>query len=138
MNRPKTHFGTAIVFFILIIGLALCQLLVLGATKDISNPPHKMQSEKNPYQGKPDAVEAGKKLFSQHCAECHGNNAHGKGKAPALASERIQSASNGALFWFIRQGNMGKGMPSWSRLPAAQVWQIITFVKSLPAARARE
>ena len=90
----------------------------------------------NPYQGKPDAAAAGKKLFGQNCAQCHGQNLQGIGPAPALDGQSVKNAKPGALFWFITTGNVNSGMPSWSGLPKNQRWQIVTFLqKSTKVAR---
>ena len=71
------------------------------------------------------------KLFRRHCAECHGEDAAGRGKAPPLVSERVQGAPPGDLFWFLTNGNLGAGMPSWSRLPDARRWLLVSFLKTL-------
>jgi mono/diheme cytochrome c family protein len=84
----------------------------------------------NPYQGKPDAAAAGKKLFGQNCAQCHGSNLQGIGPAPALDTQEVRTAKPGALFWFITNGSVATGMPSWSGLPKNQRWQIVTFLQS--------
>ncbi|HET7101631.1 MAG TPA: c-type cytochrome [Terriglobia bacterium] len=85
----------------------------------------------NPYRGEAKAVLAGKKLFGRHCAQCHGNNAEGLGKAPPLRSPIVQQAPEGVLYWFLKKGKVRAGMPSWSGLPAQQRWQIVSFLKSL-------
>jgi len=46
-----------------------------GVLLAIAQAPLKTRSWHNPYEGQPDAVLAGKKLFLQHCAECHGPQA---------------------------------------------------------------
>jgi len=28
-------------------------------------------------------------------------------------------------------GNMGRGMPSWAKLPDPQLWQLIAYIKSM-------
>jgi len=86
---------------------------------------------RNPYEGQPEAVRAGQKLFKRHCAECHGQDARGKGKAPDLHSPAAQNASPGALFWFLKNGNLKSGMPSWSRLPDQRLWQLVSYLRSL-------
>jgi mono/diheme cytochrome c family protein len=86
----------------------------------------------NPYEGNPDALAAGRKLFLRHCAECHGDDARGSEKAPNLEAQFLQQAAAGDLFWMVRNGNLRRGMPAWSRLPDAQIWQIVTHLKSLP------
>jgi mono/diheme cytochrome c family protein len=88
-------------------------------------------SRSNPFEGKPEAVAAGRKLFVDHCAQCHGENAEGTRKKPSLHSERIRDARDGELEWFLANGNPAKGMPSWSKLPDQQRWQIVRYLKSL-------
>jgi len=85
----------------------------------------------NPYAGKSDAVAAGSKLFADHCAQCHGPDALGRGKRPSLRTKVVQQAADGQIFWFLRNGNLRRGMPSWSSLPEPSRWQIIAYLKSL-------
>jgi mono/diheme cytochrome c family protein len=84
----------------------------------------------NPYQGKPAAAAAGKTLYGQNCAQCHGKSLQGIGPAPALDSESVKNTKTGKLFWFISTGNVASGMPSWSGLPKQQRWQIVTFLQA--------
>jgi len=94
--------------------------------------PSREHDRTNPYQGQTDAIAAGKRLFEDHCASCHGENAEGKKKKPALTSERIQQqATEGDIHWLLVNGNMGRGMPSWAKLPNPQLWQLIAYIKSL-------
>jgi mono/diheme cytochrome c family protein len=97
----------------------------------IAKAPAETLKWNNPYEGQPDAVLAGEKLFRQHCAECHGKDAHGRGRAINLRSPSVQDAAPGELVWLLRNGNLRKGMPSWSGLPAERRWQIVTYLKSL-------
>lgn len=85
----------------------------------------------NPFAGQADATAAGQRLFEDHCAKCHGPDALGRGKRPSLRSERVQHATDGEIFWLLKNGNLPKGMPTWAALPEPMRWQIITFVKSL-------
>ena len=85
----------------------------------------------NPFAGNnANAVKAGKKLYARYCAECHGAAGEGH-RAPALQSERVQRATPGDLFFVLTNGDLPSGMPSWSRLPEEQRWQIATFLKQL-------
>lgn len=93
------------------------------------NAPGSAAQMKNPYSGDAQAAAGGKKLYSQNCAQCHGNNLQGLGPAPTLTSESMKNATPGDLFWFITNGDLSKGMPSWSQLPKQQRWQIVTFLK---------
>ena len=94
--------------------------------------PAKDHARANPLAGNPKAVEGGAALYKDHCAQCHGADAMGDGKKkPALKSEEVRNASDGDLEWFLRQGELGRGMPSWSSLPQAQRWQIIAYLRSI-------
>lgn len=86
----------------------------------------------NPYQGQADAIAAGRRIYVDHCSKCHGENAEGTKKRPTLKSDRVQrEATVGDLHWLLVNGYMKKGMPSWAKLPDQQIWQVITYVKSL-------
>ena len=100
--------------------LALAALLALTAAQ-----------RSNPYAGQPDAVAAGRKLFRNECAQCHGTEADGGPKAPSLRSSRVQEAPDDALFKFLTNGRLKNGMPSWSRMPDERRWQIVAYLKSL-------
>jgi mono/diheme cytochrome c family protein len=102
-----------------------------GVLRPIAQAPLATRDWHNPYEGQPDAIAAGKKLFLQHCAECHGEDARGKGHAANLRSPGVQNATPGELVWFLRNGNLWRGMPSWSGLPIERRWQIVTYLKSL-------
>jgi mono/diheme cytochrome c family protein len=93
--------------------------------------PEKARLRPNPLETDPDATAAGKKLFGQHCAECHGEQAEGSHRAPKLRAEEVQNATPGAIFWVLSNGVVRHGMPVWSKLPEPQRWQITTYLKSL-------
>lgn len=61
-----------------------------------------------------DDVLAGGKLYSQHCAVCHGVDAGGRGRAPSLHSPSVQGMDDAALAQFLADGDLRKGMPSVS------------------------
>jgi len=98
---------------------------------EIAKVPEKEATKRNPFENDAAAVAAGGKLFVQHCAECHGNMAEGGKKAPPLRDKEVQDAPPGALFWILTNGVVRRGMPVWSKLPEAQRWQIVSFLKSL-------
>jgi len=94
--------------------------------------PAKDHERKNPYQGQADAVAAGRLVYEDHCSKCHGENAEGTKKRPSLRSDRVQqAATEGDLHWLLVNGNIGRGMPSWSKLGDPQIWQVISYVKTL-------
>ena len=98
---------------------------------ELAKAPAKARGRKNPEEGNAEAVLIGKKLFGQHCAECHGPSAEGGKKAPSLLADAVQQATPGTLFWLLTNGVVRRGMPVWSKLPESQRWAIVTYVKSL-------
>jgi mono/diheme cytochrome c family protein len=98
----------------------------------LKNVPARDREKTNPYHDQADAIAAGRRIFVDRCSHCHGENAEGTKKRPPLKSERVQQqATEGDLHWLLVNGNMRKGMPSWAKLPEPQLWQVITYVKSL-------
>jgi mono/diheme cytochrome c family protein len=94
--------------------------------------PVREHEKTNPYQGQAEAIAAGRRVFVDRCAQCHGEDAEGTKKRPSLRSQRVrEQASEGDLHWLLVNGNMRKGMPSWAKLPDQQLWQVISYVKSL-------
>jgi mono/diheme cytochrome c family protein len=93
--------------------------------------PEKERSRPNPMAADPSAVAAGGKLFRQNCAKCHGAEGEGSEKHPPVKSVRVQEAAPGELQWLLTNGSMKHGMPSWSRLPEQQRWQIVAYLKAL-------
>ena len=92
----------------------------------------------NPFAEDATAARAGAGIYQRHCAQCHGDAAEGDGnKRPSLRTTRIRSATDGDLEWFLRQGRVRRGMPSWSSLPQAQRWQLIQFLRSLQGENGR-
>ena len=85
----------------------------------------------NPYARQADAVAAGKYLYRNNCAKCHGANAEGKHSRPALVSARMAGASDGEIAWIIKNGQSFKGMPSWGGLPEQMRWQLVAYLRSL-------
>jgi mono/diheme cytochrome c family protein len=97
----------------------------------LADVPEKARQKKNPFEADAQALAAGRKLFEQHCAECHGAKAGGTRKGPSLLREEVQQATPGTLFWILSNGVVRRGMPVWSKLPEPQRWQIVTFLQSL-------
>jgi mono/diheme cytochrome c family protein len=88
----------------------------------------------------PDAV-AGRALYSQNCAPCHGTAGQGDGPAAGqlqfkptnLADPQIIGALSPAqLFQIIKNGRMDRMMPPWSgTLTDQQIWDTLGYVWTL-------
>ena len=103
---------------------------------ELTKAPAKAAARQNPLEHDPEAALAGAKLYSQHCAECHGpsgEGGHGSKKGPSLRVSEVQQSTPGTLFWLLTNGVVRRGMPVWSKLPEPQRWQLVSFIKSLDA-----
>lgn len=112
----------------LILCLAAVSLVPLAAQHDAS----KEGKGKNPAMGNPQAIAAGKNLFVNSCAGCHGVNAEG-GRGPNLRKRGVwHPLEDDSLFKIIQKGVPGADMPA-SNLSEEQAWQVAAFVRSLTA-----
>ncbi len=115
--------------------LVLSAVLALSANDNgawLAKVPPRDREQANPYANQADAVAAGRLIFVDHCAHCHGQDALGTKKRPSLRTPRVQQeATVGDLHWLLVNGNRGQGMPSWIKLGDPQIWQVISYVKSL-------
>ena len=119
---------------LLLLWLASMLLLpgcILAQTPWVGHVSEADRSRVNPYANQPEAIAAGRRMFADHCAQCHGADALGRKKRPSLRTPEVQQATDGEIFWLLRNGALRQGMPSWSSLPEPLRWQIIAYVKSL-------
>jgi mono/diheme cytochrome c family protein len=95
--------------------------------------PAKAAIRPNPLAGTPELSAGGKKVFQRECAECHQPDGSGirEKHSADLRGPIVQSLSDGALFWKMTNGNPRRGMPSFSRLPEKQRWQLVLFLRTL-------
>jgi cytochrome c oxidase cbb3-type subunit 2 len=110
-------------------GSALCFAAANGAW--LKKVPEADRVRVDPYAGNEEAMAAGRNLYRQNCAKCHGENAEGHAGRPSLKSERLRDATDGEIAWIIKNGQMYKGMPSWGGLPEQERWQLVTYLRSL-------
>lgn len=113
--------------------LAACAAFAAGAAHEhFDHVPAKDHARVNPLPANAQTIAAGRDLYMDHCAQCHKADARGDGrKKPSLRTESVRKATDGDLEWFLRQGDLRHGMPSWSSLPQEQRWQIIAYLRSL-------
>jgi len=95
------------------------------------------KSKKNPLPAGAKAVADGKKIAQVNCVTCHGAGGKGDGAAAAAlnpkpadwTSARVQTDSDGELFWKISNGR--GAMPPWKHLPENERWAVIQFIRTL-------
>ena len=87
---------------------------------------------KSPAEGKAYAIAQGQQWFTWYnCAGCHGVHGGG-GIGPPLTSDKLVYGSEPEnIFDTIVKGRPN-GMPTWGgRIPEYQIWQLVTYIKSL-------
>lgn len=113
--------------------------------------PDKILNQKNPLEASQETLYAGETLFQVDvqpvaCKICHGVNGNGLGiMAQGLnppprnfnCKETMQEVSDGQLFWIIRNGSPGTGMPAFKDLKDRQIWQIIHYLRKFSEPRRR-
>src|SRR5882762_9030387 len=89
---------------------------------------------RNPYEGNAFAISEGQRLFNWYnCSGCHANGGGGIGPPLIRNDQRdwIYGGEPSNIFDTIVKGRPN-GMPTWGgRIPESQVWQIVTYVRSL-------
>lgn len=98
--------------------------------------PDRASHRANPVTTSADVVKRGQGLFKRDCEQCHGKAGHGDGpqassltpKPADLASERVQSQVDGAIFWKISEG---RGMMPKATLGESEKWAVIDYLRTL-------
>jgi mono/diheme cytochrome c family protein len=106
-----------------------------------ANTPPETAALENPLASDASAAERGQKLFLQRCALCHGNNGNGRGPAARgmkpkpldfSHAARMESVTDGQLYWAIQNGSPGTPMPAWKSVMTEQeIWETVSFIKTL-------
>jgi len=125
----ERRLGMLILVVIAALSLVSAAGLQAGTTPAGSAPAGK--DVKNPFDGKPEAIKEGEKVFDAKCADCHGGDAMGQ-SGPDLTDDKwIYGGSDAEVFETVTNGRKG-GMPSWrSELSKDDIWKAIAYVRSL-------
>jgi mono/diheme cytochrome c family protein len=92
------------------------------------------------------SIARGERVYTRHCAACHGDDGRGEGPLaaslsrwpPTLAGPLLGRRADGELFWHIVAGMRGRdGQPTMPAFGAtlgdADVWAVIDYMKALSA-----
>lgn len=104
--------------------------VAVAAQAEHEDNPAKAVPSHLPAAPTPEGPAAGQRLYTAHCAACHGPGGEG-GKGPTLAQPRLPRASSDEeLIQIIRTGISGTEMPR-SRLEPAEIKQVAAHVRAL-------
>lgn len=84
----------------------------------------------NPLARDPEAFEAGRTLYLQRCAVCHGQDAKGSMAADLLRSRVVARGPDQGLFRIIREGIPGTEMFAHD-IPDDAIWRIVAYLHGL-------
>ena len=143
-NESKSGRGLRKVLFACVL-LLICIAIGLAAFQ--RNPwavPAAERERKNPLSVSQVNWSAVRQIYSDRCANCHGEGGKGDGSdatmydpAPSDLTDaaKMSKRSDGELFYQISEGR--KPMPSFKKkLTEEQRWQLVIFVRSLAGAPA--
>lgn len=134
-------------FLMLAVSTSMLLLAACAAAAPAAEPtdvpvPAPYAGMKNPVNGNADAITAGKQLYTDSCATCHGDK--GKGDGPGGASLKVKPADlsdvaendpDDRIFWIISEGGEPAGfsadMKPWKdQLSQDEIWQLVSYVRT--------
>ncbi len=134
--KRQTTMSTFLIFFFLMI-VGVSQNQVIGQNGNWTAPAS-ADKMKNPYKGIEKSTLAGKQLYGQFCAICHGKKGKGDGVAGMALKPRpsnftkdiVQKQTDGAIYWKMTEGKAP--MAAYKEtLTEKQRWQLVNFIRSL-------
>ena len=111
-----------------------------NAAKDVVVP-LEAKNIKNPLPATSANIRAGKQIYLQQCALCHGSDGRAETKlglamyppAMDLNSPHVQRWSDAELFWITQNGVRFTGMPAWKTILSGEdTWKMVDFIHALP------
>ena len=130
MSRLARFVSIALAAVVLVAGAGIALVSAQGEWK----APADAKAMKNPVKG----IGNAKKTVETNCVTCHGASGKGDGVAAAAlpppkpadwTSAKVQSESDGELFWKISNGR--GAMPPWKHLPEKDRWEVINYIRTL-------
>jgi len=101
--------------------------------------PEEAKKLKNPVPATEASLAAGKALYLERCAQCHGEQGKGDGPEAEMYDAKpadftdahmMSEMTDGEIFWKISEGR--KPMPTFKKqLTEEQRWQLVNYVRAL-------
>ena len=129
--------GSTIGLFVVLSVIAIAAIMFAVTSSNWTAPPEAI-AQKNPFPRTEASISAGKAIYDNRCASCHGDRGDGKGTEAARYATKpadftdakiMQPMSDGEMFWKITVGH--RPMPSFKhRLTEEQRWQVIDYIRT--------
>jgi mono/diheme cytochrome c family protein len=111
-----------------------------GVIPACQSVPAQYAGKKSPYKSDDKAVlAAGKQIYDDKCAACHGTTGKGDGPAAAALNPKPTNLTDKAFmqgmpvdchFYLISEGVKGTGMPPWKSLTEDTIWKVLIYERS--------
>lgn len=112
-------------------------------TRTTARAPDKIAQLKNPVEPNSQNFITGESLYQwtaepNPCKVCHGPSGNGfgmmaQGLSPIprnfTCTETMKEISDGQMFWIIRNGSPGTGMPAYKFLSEDEIWKLILYIR---------
>ena len=130
----------------------VCAEMTVGDNSDLCpqnrktiTAPRAYLEKKNPLRKEFRHIKKGKELSHIKakpiaCKQCHGMGGNGQGAMSLhmnpkprnfTCKETMSEISDGQMFYVITHGSQGTAMPAYLSLSDKQVWQLISYLRSL-------
>jgi mono/diheme cytochrome c family protein len=127
------------ILFVALLALIALSILLGVTHRGQWNVPEDAKLRQNPIQPSPQALDAARVLYSDHCERCHGKSGTGDGADATKFStsprdltdtSRMGAQSDGELFYKISEGR--RPMPEFkAKLTEEQRWQLVLLMRWL-------
>jgi mono/diheme cytochrome c family protein len=95
----------------------------------------------NPVGATPESIAAGKRAYTQLCANCHGATGKGDGNGAGAGSQPADltdaawdyGSSDGEIFSVIHDGTSMDMGPYGERLKETDIWNVVNYIRTLAA-----
>jgi mono/diheme cytochrome c family protein len=107
--------------------------------------PDNIFSLKNPLKGTRGEILEGESYFQRDvqptaCKVCHGPGGNGMGMMAIglnppprnfTCKQTMKDVTDGQMYWIIKNGSQGTGMPAFADLPDDVIWKMVLYIRSL-------
>ncbi|MDH3256089.1 MAG: c-type cytochrome [Nitrospinota bacterium] len=113
-------------------------------TRTTTPAPDKIAQQKNPLESNSANFVKGESLYQwtaepSPCKVCHGPTGNGlgmmtQGLSPMprnfTCTDTMKEVSDGQMFWIIKNGSPGTGMPAYKFLSDDEIWKLIIYIRN--------
>lgn len=143
MYRVRT-LATVVLAVFAVAALAAGRQATAAATTTTATAPRKGGNPEaakivNPVAASPDSISAGRRTYTQFCANCHGATGKGDGRG-APAGTQVPDvtdvmwdygSTDGDIFVVVRDGVSADMGPYVERMKDTDMWNVVNYIRSL-------